>query len=339
MGVLTVVLGLGLVFGSVVTTLGAQSASAHRSNAEQKFRAGDLDGAIADLTKAITLDPKHAETFTQRGFMRMQQVDIRGAIADFTEAILLDPQTPGNYAFRGAMKHHAGDLDGAIADEQKALLLDPRLFLAHRTLMLVYFDKAYTGTLLSPAEKREAIARGSEAADQALLVAGESVEGLTYKGLFLRLQASLETDPARQKALIQQAEAFRDKAQQLMRQGKGPESYGIPPRPTRAPSPEPPPPPTATVRVGGDIAAPQKLVHVEPVYPSIAISARVRGVVIVEATVDGRGNVTDATILRSIPLLDQAALDAVRQWKFAPTLLNGVPVPVVMTVTVTFSLQ
>ena len=47
----------------------------------------------------------------------------------------------------------------------------------------------------------------------------------------------------------------------------------------------------------------------------------------------------DARILRSIPLLDQAALDAVRQWEYSPTLLNGVPVPVIMTVTVNFTLQ
>jgi len=49
--------------------------------------------------------------------------------------------------------------------------------------------------------------------------------------------------------------------------------------------------------------------------------------------------VTDAKVLRSIPLLDNAALEAVRQWEFTPTLLNGVPVPVIMTVTVQFTLQ
>ena len=51
------------------------------------------------------------------------------------------------------------------------------------------------------------------------------------------------------------------------------------------------------------------------------------------------GRLKDAKVLRSIPLLDQAALDAVKQWQFTPTLLNGVPVPVIMTVTVNFTLQ
>ena len=104
-------------------------------------------------------------------------------------------------------------------------------------------------------------------------------------------------------------------------------------------APPPPPPPQAPVRVGGNIRPPQKIKDLRPVYPSIAQSARVQGVVIIEATIGPDGKVKDARILRSIPLLDQAALDAVRQWEFTPTLLNGVPVPVIMTVTVNFTLQ
>ena len=101
----------------------------------------------------------------------------------------------------------------------------------------------------------------------------------------------------------------------------------------------PPPPPAAPVRVGGNIKPPQKTRDVRPVYPPIAQSARVQGIVIIEATIGPDGAVKDAKVLRSIPLLDGAALEAVRQWVFTPTLLNGVPVPVIMTVTVQFTLQ
>src|SRR5687768_450415 len=94
-GVLTLVLGLAL--GPLGATLGAQSASAYKDNADKRFRAGELDGAIADLTTAISLDPKDAETWTQRGYMRMQRLDVRGAIADFTEAIQLAPDVAGIY--------------------------------------------------------------------------------------------------------------------------------------------------------------------------------------------------------------------------------------------------
>ena len=105
------------------------------------------------------------------------------------------------------------------------------------------------------------------------------------------------------------------------------------------PPPPPPPPPPAPVRVGGNIKPPSKTRDVKPVYPAIAQSARVQGVVIIEATIGPNGAVQEAKVLRSIPLLDAAALDAVKQWQFTPTLLNGVPVPVIMTVTVQFTLQ
>ena len=93
----------------------------------------------------------------------------------------------------------------------------------------------------------------------------------------------------------------------------------------------------AAVRIGGQIKAPTKIKDVKPVYPAIAQSARVAGVVTIEATIGFDGKVIDAKVVRSIPLLDQAALDAVRQWEYMPTLLNGVPVSVLMTVTIKFT--
>jgi TonB family protein len=93
------------------------------------------------------------------------------------------------------------------------------------------------------------------------------------------------------------------------------------------------------VRVGGNIRPPTKIKDVRPVYPPEAQAARVRGLVIIEARIGADGSVEDARVLRSIPLLDQAAVDAVMQWRFTPTLLNGKAVPVVMTVTVNFALD
>jgi protein TonB len=103
--------------------------------------------------------------------------------------------------------------------------------------------------------------------------------------------------------------------------------------------PPPPPAPTAPIRVSVGVRQPAKIRDVQPAYPAIAQSARVQGMVVLEAVLAADGRVTEVRILRSIPLLDQAALDAVRQWVYTPTLLNGVPVPVVMTVTVTFTLR
>lgn len=92
------------------------------------------------------------------------------------------------------------------------------------------------------------------------------------------------------------------------------------------------------VRIGGDIKEPRRIRDVKPVYPEIAQQAGIQGIVIIEAIIGADGDVQRAQVLRSVPLLDQAALDAVTQWRYAPTLLNGQPVPVIMTVTVSFSL-
>ena len=99
---------------------------------------------------------------------------------------------------------------------------------------------------------------------------------------------------------------------------------------------QPPPPPDGPVRVGGTIRTPARIMDAEPVMPPVAQQAGIRGVVILEITIAPDGRVSDAKVLRSIPLLDAAALEAARKWRYEPTLLNGAPVPVIMTATVNF---
>ncbi len=96
--------------------------------------------------------------------------------------------------------------------------------------------------------------------------------------------------------------------------------------------------PSKPVRPGGDIKPPRRIKYVVPIYPELAKKARVEGIVILEAIIDPSGQVSNLRVLRSVPLLDDAALSAVQQWHYEPTLLNGVSVPIVMTVTVQFEL-
>jgi protein TonB len=100
-----------------------------------------------------------------------------------------------------------------------------------------------------------------------------------------------------------------------------------------------PPAPRIPIPVGGNIRPPERTFNVDPVYPAIAQAAHVEGRVIIEATIDERGHVINTRVLRSVPLLDRAALDAVGRWRYTPTTLNGVAVAVIMTVTVTFSMR
>src|SRR5262245_3989869 len=91
------------------------------------------------------------------------------------------------------------------------------------------------------------------------------------------------------------------------------------------------------IRVGSNVQE-SKLIHkVDPVYPDAAKVARVSGIVILQVTVGVEGNVLEAQVLRGHPLLDQAALEAVRQWRYSPTVLNGEPVPVIATVSLRFN--
>ena len=101
----------------------------------------------------------------------------------------------------------------------------------------------------------------------------------------------------------------------------------------------PPPPPDKPVRVGGQIKAPKKVRDMAPSYPEVAKQARVEGVVVLEAVISPEGRVNNVKVLRGNALLDDAAVNAVKEWVYSPTLLNGVPVPVVMTVTVSFKLS
>lgn len=93
------------------------------------------------------------------------------------------------------------------------------------------------------------------------------------------------------------------------------------------------------LRVGGDIPPPRKVHDVRPVYPPDAIRARISGVVSIEARIGLTGQVEETRVLQGLPMLDEPALAAVRQWRYTPTLINGEPVPVIMTVDVTFSLS
>jgi periplasmic protein TonB len=114
---------------------------------------------------------------------------------------------------------------------------------------------------------------------------------------------------------------------------------GVPEPEATPPPPPPPPAPKGPVRVGGQIKEPNKVRNVPPAYPDIAKQARVQGVVVLEAVISPSGEVTNVRVLRGVPLLNDSAATAVRQWRYTPTTLNGQPVAVVMTVTVNFRLD
>ena len=110
--------------------------------------------------------------------------------------------------------------------------------------------------------------------------------------------------------------------------------FGIPEGPPASESPEGP------IQVGGDVKPPERIFSPQPTYTEIARKARIQGVVIVQAIIDKQGNVTNVKVLKGLPMgLEEAAVDAMKQWKFKPATLNGKPVTVYYNLTVNFKLQ
>jgi protein TonB len=110
-----------------------------------------------------------------------------------------------------------------------------------------------------------------------------------------------------------------------------------------APPPPPPPPkpkaPTAPVRIGGNVIQANLIKQPKPIYPPLAKAARVQGTVKFQATISKDGTIQNLQLLGGPPLLVQAALQAVQQWVYKPTLLNGEPVEVITTIDVNFTLS
>ena len=92
-------------------------------------------------------------------------------------------------------------------------------------------------------------------------------------------------------------------------------------------------------RIGGDVAAANLIKQVNPVYPPLARSARVTGVVLLQATISTEGTIKDLRVISGHTLLQEAAIEAVKQWRYKPQLLNGQPIEVITTITVNFIMQ
>jgi len=91
--------------------------------------------------------------------------------------------------------------------------------------------------------------------------------------------------------------------------------------------------------VGGHVRAPRKLSGQDPVYPLLALQAKIQGDVLIDAVLDADGRVSEMRVISGHPVLPKAALDAAGSWKYEPTYLNELPVPVQFTITVHFQLR
>jgi len=291
------------------------------------LREAELQKRIADSPRGVAAYRELAKLQEDRGAFAEAELTLihaRQAMPESKDAVLA----------LAALYNRQGDFQKTMEMLDVAEHLDPTDPAAPQMTATYYWEKAYKDHRLLPAEQYKYVMSGIAATDRSLALKPDFVDALTYKNLLLRMRANLETDPVLKQQLVAEADTLRNRAIELNKQRMAINSantgVALPPRP---------PPPDGPVRVGSGIKTPTKTKDVRPLYPPAAQSAGIQGVVIIEATVDAAGRVSDARVLRSIPDLDEAALAAVRQWEFTPTLLNGVAVPVIMTVTVNFTLQ
>jgi TonB family protein len=268
----------------------------------------------------------------------------RGALAEAEATLRRSAEAaPTEFAPRqalAALYNRTGQFERAVETLEAAAEHDTTNASAHHLIATFYFAKLSDPTLRRD-DRISYIQRGLAAADRALAVEPEFFEALVYKNLLLRAQAENEPDSARRTALIQQADDLR------LRAAKS--------RPTTsATSPEivdftayPPPPPPPPVPGAGEIewvyaetsfvaadgsSAPRKIKDVRPVYAPMVIRLGIEGRVVIQAAINERGHVVTARVLESIPLLNQSAIDAVRQWRFDPATIPSGGAPVLINV-------
>lgn len=304
----------------------------------------------AELTKRIEAAPNGVAAYIELSKLQEERGAYPEAEATLMRGRQANPKDKKMVMALSGFYNRQGDFEKTVAALESVEQLDPTDPTAPQIVATYYWEKAFKDHQLLPADQLRYVMSGIAATDRALALKPDYADAITYKNLLLRLQANLETDPVQKQQLIAEADALRARAIELNKMRNGINSSGgavaLGPMP---PPPPPPPPPstdapasssgTAPVRVGGNIKVPTKVKDVRPLYPQSAQNAGIQGVVIIEATIGTDGRVSDARVLRSIPELDDPALEAVRQWEFTPTQVNGVLVPVIMTVTVNFSLQ
>jgi len=373
MGAVVVIGGWYGVGAFPLTTVPPVQAAQVQPGQPRDLRPGEARPASrreVELVAALKAGTQPFATYLELARLQEARGASKDAESTLTQARTAYPTEPKAFTELAGFYNRAGRFEETIDMLEQAAALTPSDLAARHVIATFYEEKVRKDTTLSAADRLRYTKAGIAAEDQALALNPDYVEAMIYKNLLLRHQANAETTVAARIPLLAEADLLRNRAIELQNSRRliagtggttsvpvGGANGAMPPPPPpppppgqgdrRVPPPPPPPPPDPSamvdgvvpVRVGGEIKVPTKLINVPPVYPEDAKSQRVQGVVIMEAVIDAAGMVNQARVLRSIPMLDQAAVDAVKQWVFTPTLLNGVAVPVMMTVTVNFTLQ
>jgi TonB family protein len=342
---------LGLFVLVFTSALPAQTSEQSRLEARDNlnrgikaFRESKYDVAAESFKKAMQLDPDltNAELYLATAYAQQyipgsttaQNTEAaNNAIRTFESVLTKRPNDVNALSGLANLYQSLNDFLKAREYFVRAATLDPRnpraLYAIGAVDWYLVYDKKQP---LQPAEQTPLIEEGLLYLDKALALDSQHVEAMTFMNLLLRVKAQIAMDPAEKASLIAQADQWFKKALETRRL-KSPT-----PGTAEAIPPPPPPPPPPPQRIGPDIAPLSLLSKVDPVYPAPARAARVQDTVILEVVIDKEGKPTSIRIVKGHPLLNQAAIDAVQQWRYRPMLLNGQPIDVITTLIVDFAL-
>jgi tetratricopeptide (TPR) repeat protein len=195
-----------------------------------KLQKLDLQYLVAAYGPDKLNDPVKAEPAVQRlirldpadpaNYFALAKIYEDAGVYDEAEKVLgmakdAKPGDPAVYMTLAGYYNRQGQFDKTIAALKERAAKEPNNPEAFYTLATYYWDEAYRDIKLKDSEKKAYVEAGMEAIDHSLSIKPDYVEALVYKNLLLRLQANLEKDPAKQQALLKQADQFRDKAQDL----------------------------------------------------------------------------------------------------------------------------
>ncbi|HWW83279.1 MAG TPA: tetratricopeptide repeat protein [Vicinamibacterales bacterium] len=185
-------------------------------------------------------DPSKAEPIVQKmiqleptepgNYFQLAKIYEDAGVYDEAERMLIrakeaKPSDPAVYMTLAGYYNRQGQFDKTIDALEQRAAKEPKNPEAFYTISTFYWDKAFRDVRLKDGEKKDMVVKGIEAVDRALQIKPDYAEALVYKGLLLRLQANLEKDPAKQQALIKQADQLRDRATELRKQKAAGVSY------------------------------------------------------------------------------------------------------------------
>lgn len=167
------------------------------------------------VQRMIELDPQESSNYFALAKISEDAGDYEKAEATLMKAKEARPNDPSVFLQIAGFYNRQEEFDKTIEALTQRAALEPNNPEAYYTISTYYWDKAYRDFRLKDDEKKAFVIKGMEAIDKALTLKADYMEALTYKNLLLRLQANLEKDPAKQQALIKEADRLRDQALEL----------------------------------------------------------------------------------------------------------------------------